>query len=326
MGEQQKNKAIYTSIDMNIKVIKHTGIGLMLFCLSFSASAQQDPSFTQYMFNTMTINPAYAGTRNVLSASLLHRSQWIGIDGAPETQTLSVHSPFRDGQMGLGLNIVHDRIGPATTTNFNANYSYIIPVDRYTSLSLGVSAGADIFDINFSDLNIFDPTDPNFQNDVESRLSPQVGLGAMLYNDRYYVSLSVPKLLTTKFYDDDLGAASVARQRLHYYLTAGYVFDINENVKLKPSILTRFVSGSPVRMDLSANFLIYDKFSVGGAYRLSSAFSVLSTYQISDAFLVGFSYDRDTSELVTFNDGSFEIFLRYELFRKYKKMYTPRFF
>jgi hypothetical protein len=280
---------------MHIKVIKHIGILMILLLLSFKSIAQQDPSFTQYMFNTMTINPAYAGTRNVLSASLLHRSQWLGIDGAPETQTLSVHSPIRDGQMGLGLNIVHDKIGPATTTRFNGNYSYILPIDRYTSLSLGVSAGADIFDINFSELNIFDPTDPNFQNDVETKLSPQVGLGAMLYNDIYYV-------------------------------TAGYVFDINDNVKLKPSILTRFVSGSPVRLDLSANFLINDKFSLGGAYRLSSAYSVLSTYQISDAFLIGFSYDRDTSELVNFNDGSFEIFFRYELFKRYKKMYTPRFF
>ncbi|NBC58934.1 MAG: type IX secretion system membrane protein PorP/SprF [Bacteroidetes bacterium] len=311
---------------MHIKVIKHIGILMILLCMSFNSSAQQDPSFTQYMFNTMTINPAYAGTRNVLSASILHRSQWLGIDGAPETQTLSVHSPFRDGQMGIGLNVVHDRIGPATTTRFNGNYSYILPVDRYTSLSLGVSAGADIFDINFSDLNIFDPTDPNFQNDVQTRISPQVGLGAMLYNDIYYVSLSVPKLLRTKYYDDDQGASSVARERLHYYLTAGYVFDINENVKLKPSILTRVVSGAPLRVDLSANFLINDKFSLGGAYRLSSAFSVLSTYQISDTFMVGFSYDRDTSELVTFNDGSFEIFFRYELFKRYKKMYTPRFF
>ncbi len=297
-----------------------------MFGVSKETKAQQDPSFTQYMFNTMTINPAYAGTRNVLSANLLYRTQWIGIEGAPETQTLSLHSPIRDGQMGLGLNIIHDQIGPATTTSFNGNYSYIIPIDRFTNLSLGVSAGAEMFDVDFSKLNIFDQNDPSFENNIETKISPQVGLGAMIYNDIYYVSLSVPKLLQTKFYEDENGSTSIAQQRLHYYLTAGYVFDVKRDIKFKPSILTRFVSGATARIDLSANFLFYDKFSIGAGYRLSSAFSVLSTYQISDAFLVGFSYDRDTSELVTFNDGSFEIFFRYELFKKYKKMYTPRFF
>ena len=311
---------------MQIKIVKHIGIFVLLCCMSYNSHAQQDPTFTQYMYNTMIINPAYAGTRNVLSANLLYRTQWIGIDGAPETQTLSIHSPIRDGRMGLGLNVIHDKIGPVTTTSFNGNYSYILPIDRFTSLSLGLNAGADIFDVNFSELNIFDQTDPNFQNNIDTSISPQVGLGAMIYNDIYYVSLSVPRLLKTDFYDNDDGSVSVAEQRLHYYLTAGYVFDVQKDIKFKPSILTRFVSGATTRIDLSANFLFYDKFSLGGAYRLSSAFSVLSTYQISDAFLVGFSYDRDTSELVNFNDGSFEIFFRYELFKRYKKMYTPRFF
>ena len=326
MEKLLKNKDIYTSIDMHKKLIIHITILVFVLTHVYEIRAQQDPSFTQYMFNTMTINPAYAGTRNVLSANLLHRSQWLGIDGAPETQTLSIHSPIRDGQMGLGLNVIHDQIGPVTTTSFNGNYSYILPIDRFTNLSLGLNAGADLFDIDFSKLNVFDPADPNFQNNLDTKLSPQVGLGAMIYNDIYYVSLSVPRLLKTDFYDNNDGSVSVAQQRLHYYLTAGYVFDVQDDIKFKPSILTRFVSGSTTRIDLSANFLFYDKFSLGGAYRLSSAFSVLSTYQISDAFLVGFSYDRDTSELVTFNDGSFEIFFRYELFKKYKKMYTPRFF
>jgi len=300
---------------------------LTICTLSFAEIyAQQDPSFTQYMFNTMTINPAYAGTRNVLSANIFHRSQWIGIEGAPETQTLSLHSPINDGQMGLGLNIVHDQIGPATTTSFNGNYSYILPIDRFTSLSLGINAGAELFDIDFSKLNVFDTTDPNFQDNISTTISPQVGIGAMIYNDIYYISLSVPKLLKTDFYDNENGSTTIAQQRLHYYLTAGYVFDVRDNIKFKPSVLSRFVSGATTRIDMSANFLFYDKFSVGASYRLSSAFSVMSTYQISDSFLVGISYDRDTTELVTFNDGSFEIFFRYELFKRYKKMYTPRFF
>ena len=299
-------------------------ITLTLFCSN--TYGQQDPSFTQYMYNTMTINPAYAGTRDVLSANLLYRSQWIGIEGAPQTQTLTVHSPISDGQMGLGLNVINDQVGPVSETMFNGTYSYILPINRYTSISFGLNAGAELFNIDFTELNIFDEQDSSFQNNVDNKISPQVGVGAMIYNDLFYVSLSVPRLLRTEYYDNEDGSNTVATRRAHYYLTAGYVFEVNDNIRFKPSILSRYVSGSPIRVDLSANFLINDEFSIGASYRLSSSYGIMTSYQLSDALLAGVSYDRDSSELQNFNDGTFEIFLRFELFRKYRKMYTPRFF
>ncbi len=311
---------------MKKKYIPYQIITLVFFLLGFNNSirAQQDPNFTQYMYNTMTINPAYAGTRDVWSTGMLFRSQWTGIDGSPMTGTFSSHAPLSDGKMGLGLNIVHDEIGPARNTFMNANYSYIIQVSRYTKLSMGVSGGLHFENINFNQLNIFDPSDPNFDN-VRNRLFPQVGAGLQLYSDRYYVGLSAPFLLRSTQFEDGGGEGRI-REEIHYYLTAGYVFDLSPDVQFKPSFLTRAVRGAPLRLDLTANLLFYEKFTVGAAYRWDAAVSAMFAVQATDAMLIGFAYDYDTVEFAEFQNASFEVFLRYELFKKYKKMYTPRFF
>ena len=288
--------------------------------------SQQDPSFTQYMYNTMIINPAYAGTRDVLSANVLYRSQWIGIEGSPQTQSLTLHSPINDGQMGLGLSVLNDKVGPVSETSINGTYSYNLFINEFTSISFGINAGAELFNTDFTQLNFSDQQDPSFQNNTDAKVSPQVGAGAMIYNDLFYVSLSVPRILRTEYYSGAENSSSVATSRAHYYLTAGYVFDVNDNIRFKPSILSRYVSGSPLRVDVSANFLINDEFSIGASYRLSSSYGAMTSYQISDGILAGISYDRDSSELRDFNNGTFEIFLRFELVKTYRKMYTPRFF
>ncbi|MGM0636086.1 MAG: PorP/SprF family type IX secretion system membrane protein [Bacteroidota bacterium] len=309
----------------NIFTLKFSFLIASVLLLGNEGYSQQDPNFTQYMYNTMTINPAYAGTRDVWSTGLMYRSQWTGFEGAPQTLTLSSHTPIRDGEMGLGLNIIHDEVGISRNTDINANYSYILPISRFTKLSMGISAGANFRDINFNRLNIYDPSDVNFNN-IRNQISPQVGFGFQLYNDDFYVGLSTPFVLRTKHFDDGGGQDSSIRQEIHYYLTAGYVFDLNRNVKFKPSILTRAVSGAPLRIDLSANLLFYDKFTLGAAYRVSSAFSALAGFQATDSIMIGFSYDYDATEFNQYNNGSFEVFLRFELFKKYKKLYTPRFF
>lgn len=289
------------------------------------SNAQQDPNFTQYMYNTMTINPAYAGTRDVWSTGLLYRSQWTGIDGAPMTATFSSHSPINDGKMGLGINIIHDEIGPQRDTHLNVNYSYIIDINRYTKLSMGVNAGGRFINVDFNRLNIFDPTDSSFDQ-IRNNISPQVGVGFQLYSDRFYVGLSAPFLLRTRFDDGGDGIESTLRDELHYYLTAGYVFELSRDVQFKPSLMTRMVQGAPLRLDLSANFLFYEKLTLGAAYRFDAAVSALVGFQISDSMLLGLAYDYTVSEFAELRNPSFEVFLRYELFKKYKKMYTPRFF
>lgn len=306
--------------------ILHTILVVLLLMLGVRSEAQQDPNFTQYMYNTMSINPAYAGSRDVLSAAVLHRSQWLGFDGGPASQTLSAHSPIRDGQMGLGLNVVNDKIGVTQETDINAVYSYAIEVSRYTKLSFGLNAGVNLINVDFNELNTFDPTDPEFNNNIENKISPQVGLGALLYNDQYFVGLSVPALLRNDRFSDNSVADATVRDRLHYYLTAGLVFDLTPDLKFKPSVMMRHVSGAPLLAELSTNFLINDKFTAGAAYRLNSAFSGLFAFQATDAILIGIAYDRDISSFSSYNDGSLEFFARFELFKKYKKMYTPRFF
>jgi type IX secretion system PorP/SprF family membrane protein len=250
----------------------------------------------------------------------------LGFDGAASSQTLSAHSPIKDGKMGLGFNIVNDNIGVTQETDFNAVYSYALEVSRFSKLAFGINAGVNVLNIDFNELNRFDPSDPEFANNLENRVSPQVGIGALLYNDRYFVGLSVPALLRNdRFSENSVNDAQIT-DRLHYYLTAGLIFDINPSVKFKPSILLRHVNGAPLLAELSSNFLINDKFTVGAAYRLNSSFSGLFAFQATDAILIGLAYDRDTSTLTSYNDGSLEFFARFELFKKYKKMYTPRFF
>lgn len=305
--------------------ILYLSLLFLLILFSKKAIAQQDPNFTQYMYNTMSINPAYAGSRDVLSAVMLHRSQWLGFDGAPSSQTFSAHSPIKDGKMGLGLNIVNDRIGVTQETDINAVYSYAIEFPENTKLSFGLNAGINMLNVNFNELNIFDPNDPEFNN-IENKFSPQLGLGALWYSDQYYVGLSVPALLRSDRFSENSVADARVRDRLHYYLTAGYVFDINPTLKFKPSVLLRHVSGAPLLAEVSSNFLINDKFTVGAAYRLNSAFSGLFAFQASDAIQLGIAFDRYTSELSNYNDGSLEFFVRFELFKMYKKMYSPRFF
>ncbi|PZW38868.1 type IX secretion system PorP/SprF family membrane protein [Mesonia algae] len=308
-------------------------IGIIIaisFCVGISSSvkAQQDAQYTQYMYNTLSINPAYAGSREVLSAVLLHRSQWVGVDGAPTTQTLSAHTPITKNLMGIGLNITNDAIGPSRQTYIDASYSYGIEVGRESQLNFGIKAGAHLLDVDYSKLDIFDNTDPNFQSNVDNKFSPQFGLGALLFAENYYVGLSVPNVLETKHFDQSNNSNSntVAKERISYYLTGGYVFDLSSDLKLKPTLLTKMTEGAPLQVDVSANFLLYEKLTLGAAYRWDAALSGLVAFQFTDAWMLGFAYDTDTTKYTNYNDGSFEVFLRFELFKKYNKMLTPRFF
>ena len=304
---------------------------ILVFAFAKALTAQQDPQYTQYVYNPIVINPAYAGNRGVLSVVGLHRSQWVGLDGAPRTQTLSVHTPLQDSRVGLGLSVVNDEIGPADETYIAGDFSYTIPAGDDARLSFGLKAGVHLLNVDFTRLNIFNPSDPRLQQNIDNRLSPTVGLGLYYHTDKFYLGLSTPNVLQTDHFDDSNNTGSttfIAEERIHYFATAGYVFDLNDDIKFKPSTLVKLVNGSPLQVDLTANFLFNDKITVGAAYRWSAAVSGLIGFQLSDQMLIGFAYDRETTELgnAVFNDGSYELFLRYELFNNYDKIITPRFF
>ncbi len=297
---------------------------LLMLMLTKEVIAQQDPHYTQYMFNTMSINPAYAGSTGSLQALLLYRSQWVGVDGAPETQNFSMHSPLRNEKMGLGLNIVNDKLGPSSEVFVDANFSYTIQTGYYTKLAFGVKGGARVLNVDWSKGRFYDPEDVLLNNNIDSRIMPSLGAGAYWYSDRWYIGASIPNFIRSDYYDDIQEA--VLSNRLHYFIMGGYVFDINRNLKLKPAFLVKAVSGAPVSVDVSANFLLQEFLNLGAAYRWNDSVSLLAGFQISRSLFVGYSYDYTTTDFTKYNDGTHEILLRFDLLKGNNKIKSPRFF
>ncbi|GMN12217.1 type IX secretion system membrane protein PorP/SprF [Croceitalea sp. MTPC9] len=295
--------------------------------------AQQDAQYTQYMFNTLSVNPAYAGSRGQLTFAGLYRSQWVGLNGAPETFTLNLHSPIRNSRLGYGLSVVNDNIGDGTVqeTYLDAVISYTLDVSQNAKLSFGLKGGGNMLSLDFSKLRNFDEEVVE-QDNIDSQFSPNFGLGIYYHTDKFYAGLSAPNVLETEYFDNNSNDANsinfLAAERINFYFITGYVFDLNGNLKFKPAILTKAVGGAPLQLDISANFLFADRFSFGAAYRWDAAVSALAGFQITDQIMLGLAYDKETTELGTrrFNDGSFEIFLRLELLKKFQKTVSPRFF
>ena len=294
---------------------------LMLTC--YSGFAQQDAQYTQYMYNTININPAYAGSRGVMSVFGLHRTQWVGLDGAPTTNTFSFNTPINNSNLGVGFSLVNDRIGPTSDNTISADISYTIPMNEVYKLSFGVKASGNIFNLDTDKLDPSNPIDPNLQN-FNNEFSPNFGAGVYLHSDKLYLGLSVPNFLQDSKYNDN--EVAVFQERMNFYFIGGYVFDVSPSIKFKPAFLTKMVTGSPLQVDASANFLFFDKFMLGGAYRWDAAVSALAGFQVTDGLFIGYSYDMETTQLRRYNSGSHEVFLRFELFNKVSKMVSPRFF
>ena len=288
---------------------------------------QQDAQYTQYMYNTVSVNPAYAGSRGNLSIAALHRSQWLGLEGAPKTQTLNAHSPIGYGGVGLGLSVVNDQIGPTSETYFDADFSYTIQLAAEKRLSFGLKGSAHLLDIRFSELTL-DPNNPDatLQQDIQNRVSPNIGAGVYYHTDTFYAGLSVPRFLETTHFDES--SLSTAKEQMNFYFISGYVWDFHPMWKFKPTLLTKMTLGAPLQVDVSANFMYNEKFIMGAAYRWDAALSAMVGFHISPAFLIGLSYDREITELggAIFNDGSFEVILRYDFIRMVGNIKSPRFF
>ena len=294
---------------------------LMLTC--YSGFAQQDAQYTQYMYNTTNVNPAYAGSRGVMSIFALHRTQWVGLDGAPVTNAFSITTPINNSNLGLGVSVVNDRIGPTVENAISADLSYTIQTSETYKLSFGIKATANLFNLDVDKLNPADQNDPSLQN-LNNQFNPNFGAGLYLHSDKLYLGLSVPNFLENTKYSDN--SVSVFKERMNFYAIGGYVFDISSSVKFKPAFLTKVVTGSPLQVDVSGNFLFFDKLTLGAAYRWDAAVSALAGFQVSDGLYIGYGYDLETTKLKNYNSGSHEVFLRFGLFKKYSKMVTPRFF
>lgn len=296
----------------------------LFILLGLSATAQQEPQYTQYMYNPTVINPAYAGSLGFGSLFSLFRTQWIGLEGAPKTLNLSYHQPLESTNLGLGGNILHDEIGPCAKTNLAVDISYTIRFKDQSRLAFGLKAGGQLLNVDYNKLNHYNPSDVSFSNNIRNQFSPTIGAGLFYYNANTYLGLSVPVILQAKIYDEF--AYTDANRRQHVYLMGGKVYDLNYNIKFKPAFVTKMIAGAPLQVDLSGNFLINEKFTLGLSYRWSAALSALVGFKVNDHISIGYGYDRETTRLSNFNSGSHELFLQFDLFKINQQLETPRFF
>jgi len=288
--------------------------------------AQQDPQFTQYMFNMLPLNPAYAGSAERVSIKALSRHQWVGFDGAPTTQTLTIHSPVWHESLAIGGTLMRDSHGPVTQYTFMADVAYRIFMGD-AKLAFGLQGGLNLLQGEYGTLNPLDPGDQVFQQNVNAKTDPQFGFGVMYYSDRGYIGLSAPKLLNTDFFEtDSLAFVSEPGQKPHYLLSGGYVFDLGVYHKFKPTFLVKAVEGAPVSFDLSANFLFFEKFWLGAMYRHTDAVGLLAQYHLTNDLSVGYAYDYPLSTLRNYSGGSHEIMIGFEFGNKVKGVRSPRYF
>ena len=294
-------------------------IGIFVLISSISTVfAQQDPQYTQYMYNMNILNPAYAGSKGVTSIGLLGRTQWVGVDGAPQTATLSINGPVGKN-VGLGFSVIHDEIGPVKEDNLYADFSYTLNFSGEDKFAFGIKAGA-----TFLNVREFTTVDQDPLNVPVSLVAPNFGVGVMYYNDRFYAGLSVPNFIESRYLDTKNGISSSASEKTHYFLTSGYVFDLDENLKLKPSTMLKAAPGAPLSVDLSLNLLIQEKVELGLSHRLDDSISGMVGFQVSQDLRIGYAYDYTTTNFGVFNSGSHEIMILFDLNKK--KIKSPRFF
>jgi type IX secretion system PorP/SprF family membrane protein len=311
---------------MNKINIFRTAILGIVALLSFSipVSAQQLPLYSEYMFNTFEINPAYAGAREAVQITSMFRKQWTGFKSAPQSTFLSVDMPIPEKRIGLGIKIVDDRDEITKTIGAQAAYSYKIPLGDYSTLALGLQAGATSFKSDYTKVDVIDPNDPAFSQVVNS-VKVNFGTGIFFNTESFYVGLSLPNLVRQNLRKGDQSNLSDIKQNMHIYFNTGYVFFLDDNLVLKPSVLVRGLVGSPVSVDVNANLWIADMLSLGASYRNKSALVGIVNIRMLPDLYMGYAYDHSISRLNIISKGSHEVILRFEI-PNGRTTLSPRYF
>lgn len=296
-----------------------------LVLLEYQAYSQQMEQSSLYMYNSLYYNPAYAGTRNTLSASVIIREQWVGLDGSPSSQYFSIHTPIANRKLGIGLHFNNDKIGSRRKNTVYADFAATIKLNQNNDrLNFGLSAGIDNYSFGFSELYALDVNDP-IANTNYSKLTPNIGAGIYFYNDKYYAGISVPSIIS---HTNNVEGISHSINKMHLFITGGYVFNINSTLDLKLASLIRYTHGAPITMEFNSNLLLYKKVWVGAMYRTGEGVGINASVILFDGFTVGYAYDFPLNKLRTHQKGSHEILLQYD-FTRYKnknKIYSPRYF
>lgn len=306
---------------------------IILILYAFQIQAQQNPQFTQYMYNMSTINPGYATDSGSMNFGALYRAQWVGSEGGPTTGTFFAHSPLAKN-VEVGLSIVHDEIGDVVKeSSVFADFAYVLKLNQTNKISFGIKAGATFFSTNFNGFVYSDPLpDPAFANNV-SKTFPNIGIGTFYFGENYYIGFSTPNLLNTKHLEKQSGVVMNGVEAIHYFMTGGYVFNLSENLKFKPAFMARSASGVPLAIDITSNFLINNKVELGVGYRLDDSVSGLVNFKVTPDIRIGYAYDYTLSNLGRFSSGSHEIMMLFDISKNKDKKddgegydKSPRFF
>lgn len=327
---EQKNKK-------SIKVFRYLSVA-MLFFAATSMYAQKEPQYTQYMYNIGSFNPAYVGSVEDPEIMSLYRAQWIDVPGAPTTIRIGANIPFSNEKTGLGFNAYSDKLGPMSQTLVNISYSYQVKLSDNAKWSFGINAGGSFLDVDFAKGDFEFENEPAIIDNQYNEFYPIIGAGTFVYAEDWYLGLSVPNLLTSTLYNDEVAVIEEDKTQVNFI--GGLVFDLSDELKFKPAFLVNYITDSPVNVNLSTNFLIHDKFTLGASYRFDNAVSGLAGFQVSNSMFIGYSYDYSTNAFKNYNDGSHEVVLKFYLGRsggsssrkgkkdskKPKQIDTPRFF
>jgi type IX secretion system PorP/SprF family membrane protein len=286
--------------------------------------AQQDPLYSQYMFNTLAFNPAYAGSGDVFTVMALSRHQWVGFEGAPATQTILAHSPLRSQNLALGLSVINDKLGPTRQTGVFADFAYRIRTGESSRLAFGLKGGFNSFRADLAGLSTVDPDQANV--DIQGKMLPNFGFGLFWHTPLAYVGVSAPKLLENETVEATNGLLTTGSEERHYFVMGGYVMDLGRDLKFKPSFMARLVAGAPLSLDVNANFLLRERIWFGAMYRLGNSFGLLGQYQVNDQLRIGYAFDLATTKLGAYNAGTHEIMLSYDLRFIKGRTISPRYF
>lgn len=304
---------------------------MLLVMTSQQMAAQQEAMYTHYMYNTLAVNPAYAGSRDALTATLLHRSQWVSFPGAPVTQTLTLHGPAFDNKIGLGLSVVNDKAGPLKQTSVAVDANYIMYLNKEDKLAFGLKGGLEFFRGDFADIVTPDDAvvDNVFGVNIGSKARPNFGAGIYYYRPRMYLGLSTPGLLQNEYSadgnEDDF--ISYARER-HFYMIAGAVFELDFDWMLKPTGFVKVTPGAPIQVDITPTLIYQEKFNMGLMYRSGDAVGLLAGMMMNEQILLSYSFDWSfTNPTGKYNGGSHELMVRYDfIYKRRRKIKSPRYF
>ena len=305
---------------------------IIILAVASQLKAQQDPMFTQYMHNMNTINPAYAGSKGVLSATLLGRMQWVNFGTGVQTQNLFVHSPIPEKDMGLGVTIMHDKTAYEDNTSLFFDYSYTLFFEgQERSLSFGLKGGASFYSAPLSGLDLYYPgmeeiPDPAFLNDVSRPLLPNAGVGVYYFTPKYYLGLSAPKLIKNVINEDDFLSGHASREEIHIFFMGGYVFDVNRILKFKPYFMAKMVKDAPISFDLTAQLIFLNDYWVGANYRFGESLGAMLRVQVSKQLSIGYAYEYPLSELGAYNSGTHEVMISFDFDFGSNRIHSPRYF